>query len=68
MKEQVAQRLRQLQQEYESGKKMLASLNAQAQELNTNLLRLSGAVQVLQEEIAKFDNNAKPGNEFENSI
>ena len=57
MREQLEARLAELRQEYESGKKILANLNLQAQELSANLLRLGGAIQVLEEEIAKFDHS-----------
>ena len=49
MKEQVEQRLQQLQQEFESGQTMLADLQAKEADLQQTLLRISGAMQVLQE-------------------
>lgn len=49
MKEQLEQRLQQLQQEFESGQTMLADLQAKQADLQQTLLRISGAMQVLQE-------------------
>ncbi len=49
MQAQVEQRLQQLQQEYESGQQMLADLDAKRANLQQTLLRISGAMQVLQE-------------------
>ena len=55
MKEQLKQRLEQLKAEFESGQKMLADLEAKQTELRQSLLRISGAIQVLEEELAKCD-------------
>ena len=49
MKTQLEQRLNQLQQEYQSGQQMLADLQAKEADLQQTLLRISGAMQVLQE-------------------
>lgn len=49
MKEQLEQRLQELKAEFESGQKMLADLEAQQTNLKTTLLRISGAIQVLEE-------------------
>lgn len=38
-----------LKQEYESGRKMLADLQARQRELEATLLRIDGAIQVLEE-------------------
>ena len=60
MKEQLEQRLQQLQQEYESGQTMLADLQAKQADLQQTLLRISGAMQVLQELL-----EAEDGDEIE---
>ena len=53
MKEQqVEQRLQQLKLEFESGQKMLADLEAKKVDLQQTLLRISGAIQVLEEMLA----------------
>ncbi|VAW31129.1 hypothetical protein MNBD_CHLOROFLEXI01-1840 [hydrothermal vent metagenome] len=49
MNEQLEERLQQLQQEYESGQTMLTDLQAKETDLQQTLLRISGAMQVLQE-------------------
>jgi hypothetical protein len=52
MKEQLEQRLKELRAEFESGPKMLADLESQQVNLRNTLLRISGAIQVLEEMIA----------------
>jgi predicted nuclease with TOPRIM domain len=49
MKEQLQKRLQELRSEYEAGQKMLADLEAQQTNLRGTLLRISGAMQVLEE-------------------
>ncbi|NJM40365.1 MAG: hypothetical protein HC853_06165 [Anaerolineae bacterium] len=49
MKEQLEQRLTELKSEYLSGQKMLADLQSQQANLQQTLLRISGAMQVLEE-------------------
>jgi len=51
MKEQLEKRLKELKEEFESGQKMLIDLDARRANLGESLLRISGAIQVLQEEI-----------------
>ena len=58
MKEQLQQRLQELKAEYEAGQKMLAELEAKQTSLRNTLLRISGAIQVLEEELAKTDNHS----------
>lgn len=53
MKEQLNARLQQLKNEYEAGQRMLADLDARAQEVRSTLLRIGGAIQVLEEELQK---------------
>jgi len=49
MRDQVGQRLADLKSEYQAGQKMLADLDAKQAELRQTLLRISGAIQVLEE-------------------
>jgi hypothetical protein len=49
MKEQLQQRLTALKSELETGQKMLADLEARRAEIQPTLLRISGAIQVLEE-------------------
>ena len=53
MKNQLTQRLNELKAEYEAGQKMLTDLEGQQANLRNTLLRISGAIQVLEEELAK---------------
>jgi len=53
MKQQLEQRLNQLRAEFESGRKSLAELESQQMNLRNTMLRISGAIQVLEEELAK---------------
>ena len=52
MSEKISQRLQELRQEFESGQKMLADLEAKKADLQQTLLRISGAIQVLEEMLA----------------
>ena len=49
MDEKLQQRLEELKQEFAAGQKMLADLDAQQADLKQTLLRISGAIQVLEE-------------------
>jgi hypothetical protein len=53
MRAQLEQRLAELKKELENGQNMLADLDARRASLKETLLRISGAVQVLEEELAK---------------
>jgi chromosome segregation ATPase len=55
MHEQLTQRLQQLKAEYESGQKMLTELEQQQRTLRDTLLRISGAIQVLEEELGQAE-------------
>ncbi len=59
MKEQLEQRLQQLKQEFEAGQKMLAEYEAKQAELQQTLLRISGAIQVLEELLAAEEDETK---------
>ena len=56
MKARLDQRLKELKTEFESGQKMLAELEAKQANLRNTLLRISGAIQVLEEELGKEGN------------
>jgi prefoldin subunit 5 len=53
MREQLQKRLEELRAELEAGQKMLNDLDAKRESLRQTLLRISGAVQILEEELAK---------------
>ena len=61
MKEQIAQRLGVLKAEFDSGQKMLADLEAKQAGLRNTLIRMSGAIQVLEEELAKTSPSQEGG-------
>lgn len=52
MKEQLQKRLQALKTEYEAGQKVLAELEAKQATVRDTLLRISGAIQVLEEELS----------------
>lgn len=52
MKEQLQKRLQELRTEFESGQKALADMEMKQANLRNTLLRISGAIQVLEEELA----------------
>jgi septal ring factor EnvC (AmiA/AmiB activator) len=53
MKQQLEQRLKELRAEYASGQKALADLENKQAALKSTLLRISGAIQVLEEELSE---------------
>lgn len=63
MKEQLEQRLEELKTEFESGQKILAELDAKQADLTNTLLRIAGAIQVLEEELDKIPQPSLNGSE-----
>lgn len=61
MKEQLEKRLSELKSEFESGQKMLAELDAKRNDLQNTLLRISGAIQVIEELLAQGGAPRDPG-------
>lgn len=59
MKEQLEKRLAELKAEFEAGQRQLETVESQANALRQTLLRISGAIQVLEEEIARADEGRK---------
>ncbi len=55
MENRIAVRLDTLRQEYETGQRMLADLEGKALDLRQTLLRIAGAMQVLEELLAEVD-------------
>ncbi len=55
MRDQLERRLNSLKTELETGEKMLADLDAKRANLRETLLRISGAIQVLEEELVKAE-------------
>jgi hypothetical protein len=58
MREQLEQRLKQLRSEFEAGQKMLAELEARQASLRETLLRIKGAINIVEEELAKADQSS----------
>ena len=55
MKQQLQHRLQELKAEFESGQKVLAELEAKQANVQNTMLRIQGAIQVLEEELDKTD-------------
>lgn len=55
MKEKILERLKALKREYSLGKKAIGDLEAKQYNLKETLLRISGAIQVLEELLAEPD-------------
>ncbi len=53
MKEQLEKRLAELKAEFASGQKAMTELETKQVNLRDTLLRISGAIQILEEEISK---------------
>lgn len=57
MRQQLENRLKELKAEYESGQKVLVDLETKQIDVRNTLLRIQGAIQVLEEELAKNEDN-----------
>ncbi|MCB0168680.1 MAG: hypothetical protein KDI79_30920 [Anaerolineae bacterium] len=53
MKQQLTHRLHELKAEFDAGQKMMAELEAKQANLRETLLRISGAIQVIEEELSR---------------
>ncbi|MBN8592393.1 MAG: hypothetical protein J0M33_11560 [Anaerolineae bacterium] len=60
MIDQLQKRLDELKAEFEMGQKKLGEVEAQASNLRNTLLRISGAIQVLEEELEKSKPDESP--------
>jgi len=58
MRRQLEERLRQLKAELQSGQQMLAELETKQTSVRETMLRISGAIQVLEEELTKVNEPA----------
>ena len=61
MKEQLEKRLEELRAEFEKGQQNLANMRKEEAALENTLLRISGAIQVLEEELQKLDKEEEKG-------
>jgi predicted nuclease with TOPRIM domain len=62
MKEQLEERLKELKAEYETGQARLRELEAEANYVRETMLRISGAIQVMEEILGK---DRQPGEPIE---
>ncbi len=65
MKEKIETRLAELRTEFETGQRMLAELEEKRKKLRESMLRIAGAIQVLEEvggENKKAENHVHTGN------
>ncbi len=53
MRQQLEQRLKELRAEFDAGQRTLGELEIKQANLRNTLLRISGAIQVLEEELAR---------------
>jgi predicted nuclease with TOPRIM domain len=58
MRERLEQRLKVLKAEFEAGQKMLTELEAKQASVRETLMRINGAIQVIEEELAKANGSA----------
>lgn len=64
MTDQIRKRLEELRGEYEKGQKVLMDLQARQDSLRESLLRIAGAIQILEELSCKVDNVKQEINEL----
>jgi chromosome segregation ATPase len=55
MREQIERRLEELRREYDAGTKLLNDLETRRAAIQATLTRISGAIQVLEEELSKAE-------------
>lgn len=63
MRQVLEQRLQSLKAEFEAGQKMLADLEAKQASVQNTLLRISGAIQVLEEVLAESSSAESNGSQ-----
>lgn len=68
MKQQLEQRLQSLKTEFEAGQKILLDLEAKQANLRDTLLRISGAVQVLEEILNEASETTENGSQTPETI
>lgn len=62
MKDRIENRLQELKEEFENGQKMMTDLQNRQASLNETLVRISGAIQVLEEELSLENNELENSN------
>ena len=61
MQDRLEERLKELKAEFEKGQKAQAQLEAQRKNIQESMLRISGAIRVLEEEIDRSKREAEGG-------
>lgn len=59
MRSQIEERLQNLRADFEAGQRMLSELEARQADLRNTLLRISGAIQVLEEMLAEQEGESR---------
>ena len=67
MKDHIVRRLEQLRAEYRKGQERLAELEQETSSVNTSMLRISGAIQVM-EELLEQDPSDTPCSEIQEPL
>lgn len=66
MKEKLEKRLTELKAEFEQGEKMLSDLDAKREQVSQTMLRISGAIQVIEEMLKEEESTSdKPSEKSE---
>jgi len=65
MKERLEQRLKSLKAEFDAGQKLLAEYESKQGSLRETLLRISGAIQVIEEELKELGKEENGGQQVE---
>ncbi|NEO43234.1 hypothetical protein [Moorena producens] len=68
MKEKLEQRLQSLKAEFDAGQKLLAEYETKQMSLRETLLRISGAIQVIEEELNQFTEAENDGQPVESEV
>jgi hypothetical protein len=68
MREQIERRLEELRREYDAGTKLQSDLETRRASIQATLTRISGAIQVLEEELAKADQLGNGGIKAEDAL
>lgn len=68
MKEKLQQRLQSLKSEFEDGQKILADLEIKQANLRQTLLRISGAIQVLEEVLSEASETTDNGSQTPETV
>jgi chromosome segregation ATPase len=68
MKEQLENRFIQLKEEFDNGRKLLSNLQRQEANLKETLLRISGAIQVIEEELNRTNGKKRESDKCKNMM